>query len=136
MITLLRNKLFFPCSHVYLFLSYVYFYYPYYLYVSFKLFPDHAVVIFPHPDRLHIHFQSDAVWLHQTHWNGIVYLFRWWLWISHENWENSCRVSHYGGWLAYNFPEFICSRWRNTKHITEIFLGQLIVVPECIAIDT
>jgi hypothetical protein len=36
--------------------------------------------------------------------------------------------------VAYNFPEFICSRWRNTKHITENFLGQLIVVPECIAI--
>jgi hypothetical protein len=37
---------------------------------------------------------------------------------------------------AYNFPGFICSRWRNTKHITENFLGQLIVVPERIAIDT
>ena len=37
---------------------------------------------------------------------------------------------------AYNFPEFICSRWRNTKQITEHFLGQIIVIPERIAIDT
>jgi hypothetical protein len=37
---------------------------------------------------------------------------------------------------AYNFPGFICSRWRNTKHVTENFLGQIIVVPERIAIDT
>ena len=37
---------------------------------------------------------------------------------------------------AYNFLGFISSRWRNTKHITENFLGQLIVVPKRIAIDT
>jgi hypothetical protein len=37
---------------------------------------------------------------------------------------------------AYNFPGFICSRWKNTKHITENFLGQVIVVPERIAIET
>jgi hypothetical protein len=37
---------------------------------------------------------------------------------------------------TYNFPGFICSCWRNTKHITENFLGQLIVVQERIAIDT
>lgn len=37
---------------------------------------------------------------------------------------------------AYNFPGFICSRWRNTKHVTENFLGQIVVVPERIAIDT
>jgi hypothetical protein len=37
---------------------------------------------------------------------------------------------------AYNFPGFICSRWKNTKHITENFLGQVIVVPERISIET
>jgi hypothetical protein len=37
---------------------------------------------------------------------------------------------------AFYFPGFICSGWRNTKNITENFLGQLIVVPERITIDT
>jgi hypothetical protein len=35
---------------------------------------------------------------------------------------------------VYNFPGFLCSRWRNKKHITENCLDQLIVVPERIAI--
>jgi hypothetical protein len=37
---------------------------------------------------------------------------------------------------AYNFPGFLCSRWRNTKHVTKDFFGQTIVVPERIALDT
>jgi hypothetical protein len=46
--------------HISLCLLYTFIIYTIYMYLS-KKFSDHAVAIFPQPDRLHIRFQSDAV---------------------------------------------------------------------------
>ena len=86
--------------HVHKFISsfpaHVYFYLPLSIICIFRLpFSDHAVVIFPQPYRIHVRFWSNAVRLHQTHWNRVANLFWWSLWTSRKNRENSCRVSHH-----------------------------------------
>ncbi|KAK4037964.1 hypothetical protein OUZ56_029987 [Daphnia magna] len=37
---------------------------------------------------------------------------------------------------AFNFPGYICGRWKSIKHITVNFGGQVITVPERIAMET
>ncbi|KZS01617.1 Uncharacterized protein APZ42_001675, partial [Daphnia magna] len=37
---------------------------------------------------------------------------------------------------AFNFPGYICGRWKSIKHITINFVGQVINVPERIAMET
>ena len=37
---------------------------------------------------------------------------------------------------AVQFPAYVCGRWKMIKHITMTFFGNLVVVPEKIAIET
>ena len=37
---------------------------------------------------------------------------------------------------ALKFPGYICAKWKNLRHITMNFFGQLVIVPEKISIDT
>lgn len=37
---------------------------------------------------------------------------------------------------AVKFPAFVCGRWKMIKHITVTFFGNIVVVPERIAMDT
>jgi glucose-6-phosphate-specific signal transduction histidine kinase len=61
MITLFLNKLFsLVYSYIFMSLMYIFIIPTIYMYLS-KNFSDHAIVIFPQPDRLDIRFRSDAV---------------------------------------------------------------------------